>query len=1066
MNEIHLHTSAGLDALAAAFTAHVAVAGDPFARPLVLVPGAGVQRWLSQQAARGSASDGEGITAGWDVQRLTALEHLLGGRSADDPWQPQRLVWSILAAVDAHAAGLEPLASHLAANDQRYANALRIARLFGRYADHRPAMLAGWLADPDAAASALGFEGWQVRLWVALHTLIAAPDPTQARPALAQALASGERTVPWPEVHVFAPRHSTPAQRGLLAALAARVPVHVWLPTCGPDDTRNALAVALGRRARTWHREWSQLATYLTEHETGFPATSSSVAGGSTSGSGGTALSRLQASIHTGEPAPDVLADGSLTIHSSHGDARQVEVLREVLTGLFADDEALEPREVVIACPDPAALAPHLAAAFAAPMSGVRYRAPHPATQLRVQLVEADASGANQVFVLVRDLMSLGTGRATVADLLALASHPFVARQFGFDADDLARLEDLITAAGVRWGIGREHRSWFGLGDIAQNTWQIGVQRLVMGEAFSADELVSAGVVSTVDDVSSTDTVLVGALAELVSRTSRLVHALGQPATVTDWVARLRQVAEQLADVPFDQNWQLSQFWSVLAGIETRAGTSSATLAPADALALLSDHFADRGTRPAYGNGSLVVCSLDALAQVPHRVVCLVGLDDRTFPRRGLGDGDDLLVRFPEPGDPDPGADDRQMLLDAVLAASERLVVVYQGQSTLSPGPHFPPAGLQDLIEAAGPDAHHKATLQPFDPANFLPAGGHGTVRSAPGDATQPSSFDAAALAGARALLAPRRPAPDRYAVGHLHRSAPVEVLDVERLVAFLQHPGKFLLKERADLTIGDDEPLEESLPLELNSLDSWKIGDAMLAALRAGHPIDAVQTDQWLSGNLPPRRLGAAALAPLAARAQTVHAAFTRAAGDASPEVTVIDLDIDGVRLTGRLLTRAGQVAESHYGRVQARHLAAAWVRQLALTVQRGRRTDAVLVGDKGTRRLSAPPEELARQFLADLITLASHGTEQVLPLPPRVAQYWAEQRHRGADPRADAAWLGKLWRWERDAVWKLWYSDGRNPPWTAGRKGDDPWGMPQEDTVLGALAMRVWEPIRRAAQ
>ena len=57
------------------------------------------------------------------------------------------------------------------------------------------------------------------------------------------------------------------------------------------------------------------------------------------------------------------------------------------------------------------------------------------------------------------------------------------------DVDDLARLEDLTAAAGVRWGIGREHRAWFGLGDVAQNTWQLGVQRLVMGEAFSADEL-------------------------------------------------------------------------------------------------------------------------------------------------------------------------------------------------------------------------------------------------------------------------------------------------------------------------------------------------------------------------------------------------------------------------------------------------------------------------------------------------------------------------------------------------------------------------------------------------
>lgn len=1033
MNEIHLHTSAGLDALAAAFAAHVSVAGDPFARPLVLTPGAGVQRWLSQRAARG-ASDGEGITAGWDVQSLGSLEELVGGRPADDPWAPQRLVWSILAATDAGAAGLEPLATHLAANDQRYANALRLARLFARYADHRPAMLAGWLADPDAAASALGFDGWQVRLWQALHTLIGAPDPVQARPLRAAALADGTHAVPWPQVHLFAPRRSTVAQRALLASLATRVPVHVWLPTCGPPETGNALAIALGRPARTWHQEWAALAGRITEHP-------SSV-------SGGTALAALQASVHAGAAVPATEGDGSLTIHASHGEARQVEVLREVLTGLFADDPTLEPRDVVVACPDPAALAPHLAAAFGAPAGGVRAAEPHPATHLRMQIVEADASGANQVFALVRDLMGLRASRATASDLLALASHPFVARRFGLNSDDLARLEDLSAAAGVRWGIGREHRAWFGIGDVTQNTWQLGVQRLVMGEAFSADELASAGVVSTVDDVSSTDTVLIGALAELVSRTSRLAHALGEDATVTEWVARLRHVVTQMADVPFADGWQLSQFWAVLASIETRAGGSGARLAPTDALALLGDHFAERSVRPAYGNGSLVVCAFDALARVPHRVVCLVGLDDRAFPRRGLGDGDDLLVRQPQPGDPDPGADDRQALLDAVLAASERLVVIYQGQSTLTPEPHYPPAGLQDLIEAAGAGALRAETLQPFAPANFAGA---------------PRSFDRTALAGARALTSPRQPAPDRYAVGHLHRRGPLEALDVDRLVAFLQHPGRFLLKERADLTIGDDDPLDESIPLELEPLARWKAGDAMLAALRAGHSLEAVETDQWLSGNLPPRRLGSEALRPLTETARTVHESFTRVVGDAPPDVTAIDLDLDGVRLTGRLVTRAGQIAESHFGRVGPKHLAAAWVRQLALTVQHGRRTDAVLVGHRGTRRLVAPPPDMAALFLSDLLTLAGHGTERVLPMPPRVAQFWAEQRYRGLDPREDPDQLTRLWRWDRDPVWKLWYP-GERTPWATRREADDPWGGPGEDTVLGALAMRVWEPIRRA--
>lgn len=1033
MNQLLVHTCGTLTALAHAFVGSAVAGDDPFARPLVLVPGAGVQRWLSQQVALATDAGGEGISAGFDTQPFSALERALTGGRADDPWEPTRLVWSILAAADVGDPALEPLGAHLRANDQRYANALRIARLLRRYADHRPALLASWSAEPQAAAQALGFDGWQVHLWRVLHDLLEAPDPVQRRRALAASLASGEHRVSWPAVHVFAPRRATPVQRGLVRALSGQVPVHVWLPTAGPGVTDNALARALGRSGRAGQADWLGVADDVVGHEAA-PAAS------------GTGLGRLQASIHAGTAVPGPVLDGSVTIHASHALGRQVQVLREVLTGVFADDPTIEPRDVVIACPDPAALAPHLAASFTdLGLSPGSWR--HPATQLRVQVAAPAASEANQLYGLLRTLLTLGASRATASQLAALAAHPFVARRFGFSRDDLDRLEDLLASAGVRWGINPDHRAWFGVGDIRQNTWQLGVQRLVLGEAFSADDLASVGVVATVDDVTSTDTVLVGALAELVSRTARLVASFGAEGTAADWVDRLRGAIDLLADVPFAEGWQLSQVWAVLEAIESRGEASGARLRPADALALLTDAFADTGTRPAYGNGSLVVCSLDALARVPHRVVCLVGLDERSFPRRGLGDGDDLLARAPEPGDPDPGADDRQAVLDAVLAARERLVVVYQGQSSLTSEPHHPPAGLQELVEAVGEGAIVTEALQGFAAANFT-----GT----------PRSFDVDGLAGARALQGPRVAAPARWEVGHLHRTEPLTELGVERLGALLAHPGKFLLKQRADLTLGEADTMPESIPLELDGLAAWKVGDAMLAALAAGQPADSAVTAQWLSGDLPPRRLGAETIAGIAERAQSVHRSFLRVA-DADPITHVVDVDVDGVRLTGRLVTRAGLLAQAHYGSVQARHLAEAWVRLLALTVALGRRTDAVLVGGRGAERLAGPPVDLAATFLADLVDLARHGTERVLPLSPRVGQYWAAQRGQGRDPLAAPDQLDKLWRWDRDAVWRLWYPRDEKP-WSLRRSPHDPWGWPEEKTQLGALALRVWEPIGRA--
>ena len=56
--------------------------------------------------------------------------------------------------------------------------------------------------------------------------------------------------------------------------------------------------------------------------------------------------------------------DRSVQVHSCHGVARQVEVLREVLLGLLADDDTLEPRDILVMCPDIETYAPLIVAGF------------------------------------------------------------------------------------------------------------------------------------------------------------------------------------------------------------------------------------------------------------------------------------------------------------------------------------------------------------------------------------------------------------------------------------------------------------------------------------------------------------------------------------------------------------------------------------------------------------------------------------------------------------------------------------------------------------------------------
>jgi exodeoxyribonuclease V gamma subunit len=133
---------------------------DPFGFDLVVIPGRGLERWLSQTLAGGlGAAPGrrDGVTAG--VRFETPGQFFTGLRGGtEDPWQAEALIWPLLETLDAVVG--EPWAATLARHlghshdgvereirqGRRFAVARRLARIFASYADERPAVLADWAA--------------------------------------------------------------------------------------------------------------------------------------------------------------------------------------------------------------------------------------------------------------------------------------------------------------------------------------------------------------------------------------------------------------------------------------------------------------------------------------------------------------------------------------------------------------------------------------------------------------------------------------------------------------------------------------------------------------------------------------------------------------------------------------------------------------------------------------------------------------------------------------------------------------------------------------------------------
>ncbi len=1114
-----IHRSERADRLVAALAGVLAAPPeDPFTPEVVAVPSRGVERWISQSlASRLGAGPGgsDGVCA--HVQfpspsRLVAdaVARAAGLDPADDPWAVRRLPWAVLEVVD-DCGGEDwcsTLGRHLGlAGDgdlehrrgRRVLVAQKLAGLFTSYAAQRPDMVREWIADQDGDLE--GDLRWQPELFRRLRSHLGTPSPAERLGDACAALRATPALADLPQrISLFGPTRLTVDQLQVVDALAEHRDVHLWMPhpshglwervdqaPAGPttrseDPTatlaEHPLIASLGRDTR-------ELQLLLREH-----ASPDAVLHHPADVAPTDLLRRLQRDLHEDRaPAADLTMtadDRSVQVHSCHGRLRQVEVMREVLLGLLQDDPTLELRDVVVMCPDIEAFAPLISATFG--LVDEEERSGHPAHRLRVRLADRSLKQTNPVLSALGRLLEFPDARLTVSEVLDFAALAPVRRRFRLDDEALERLGDWVRRSGVRWGLDVQARARYQLEAVPQNTWESGLDRLLVGVAMDEEDLRTFAGVLPLDDVDSGEIDLAGRFAELVDRIAAAVAALSRQQTLVEWVEALEEAIDGLTAVTMSDGWQLTQARAQLAAAVDGAGDRATTvqLALADVRSLLASLLEGRPTRANFRTGHLTVCSMVPMRSVPHRVVILLGLDDQAFPRHAYLDGDDVLARRPRVGERDARTEDRQLFLDAILAAQERLVLLYSGHDERTGAERPPAVPLGELLDVldrtatvnqapdqAGSQGSNQGRsvrdrvlvehpLQPFDPRNFEP-----------GELVPdlPFSFDPAALEGGRALTRARtgRPA---FLEQALSVDRPVVALD--ELAAFLEHPVKAFLRQRLQLAFpGEETDSSDALTVDLDGLSSWQIGNRLLSAGLAGGDAAAAVSAEVARGELPPGTLGRAALDPIL---ESVRLLVDKSSGLRSGTPTSVDVDItlpSGPRLLGTVAQVYGDcVVRIEYSKLKPKHRLVGWLRALALTAHAPTSPWRSMVAGRGDRgiaysHLAGLSAAQASAELDSLVQLYLLGLTQPLPLTEVASSTYAEWRDKGAQP-ADAVDRAR-------ATWKRTSRSGSAYGEFADAAHLRVWGEVEfevllrqpsapgveEPTLFESLARRLWQPL-----
>jgi exodeoxyribonuclease V gamma subunit len=401
-------------------------------------------------------------------------------------------------------------------------------------------------------------------------------------------------------------------------------------------------------------------------------------------------------------------------------------------------------------------------------------------------------------------------------------------------------------------------------------------------------------------------------------------------------------------------------------------------------------------------SGGVTFCTLMPMRAVPFRVVCLLGMNDGDYPRRAHHADFDLLnlPQLARPGDRSRRDDDRYLMLEALLAAREKLYVSWVGRNVRDNSEQ--PSSvlvsqLRDYLQRGWDMNLEQITtehpLQPFSRRYFEEDGLLTFAREwrAAHEEGDVSPDKAPVVA----------PAMEQFSS-----------MNLAELARFLRQPVKYFFRHRLQVVFagtpvtGCDEE-----PFGLDGLEEYGIAAMLLDD--SGPREKVAQVERILrerteclarQGVLPIGLMGrywqeqlVRDLTPVRSAWLDLCSKFPQPAAKLpvvfTHEGLRLDDWIDRLRSNGSetvwLEQHAGKLTKKNQDKqIVARpdKLFHPWMRQLAAAVA-GQEVTGYLVGRNAILKLAPLDADEARQVLGKLMTFWRDGLQQPLPVPCKTA-------------------------------------------------------------------------------
>ena len=1025
---------------------------SPLSPEIIVVQSKGMERWISMELARINGVSANCYFPFPNAFLKDIFKKLIADVPEISPFDPEIMTFRLMGIIPRciELKGFENLKAYLVDDDNHlklYQLAGRIADLFDQYQVFRPGMLFQWEQSKEKKTPP---HGWQAKLWRELSGGYEHLHRARLRETLLEQIGDlrlDPKRLP-ERVTLFGISHLPQFHLQTFAELSRLVEVNLFLiepcreywadivsdreiknirrknPQIAENiewyhfEKGNRLLAAMGALGRDFLKLISELECNIVEQFA--------------EPEGKSLLSRLQADIlnlrdreihkfdrdqqstYDEKSVPDGQSennrldeqDRSVQVHSCHSPLREIEVLHDNLLAMFEEDADLLPKDIIVMTPNIETYAPYIHAVFDSQID--------PA--LRIPYSVADQSPRTQSRLIegFLALLDVCDSRFSAFEVISLLEYPGVKERFDLLEADMEKIERWVKDTRIRWGVNAAGRRGAGRDGFAANTWQAGLERLILGYAMPGNRQHMFNGILPYDNIEGSDAQILGNFFSFIDRLIVWSQKLDHPRNLENWQKTLATLVDRFFKPDESEERELQVLRNLLdklAEIEERADFHHSVY-PAVIKSYLRTNLDQNRYGSGFLTGGVTFCALLPMRSIPFKVICLVGMNNDAYPRNFQPLHFDLMARYPQPGDRSRRNDDKYLFLESIVSARQALYISYVGQSAQDNSNLQPSVLVSELLDTINKSfkvsdqssqdqivTRHR--LQAFSPWYFRSGTGLfsyslDNMLADTDEKAQPPPF-----ADVRIPLSPEE-------------TAEYQKLDLDSLGRFFSNPTRHFVQKRLGIFLDDTgKMLEDRENFVLGGLEKYLVEQNLLNARLAGTKLDEFRPVQDALGQLPHGHVGDFSYNAMSIEIDDFVSKIATFTSAAPKDPLEVDISISGFDLSGLVsgIAECGLI-DIRYSRKSIKNILNSWVYHLVIShvaPPEYPRTSVLLCKDVALRFKTVDQSNL---LLADLLNLYRRGLEEPIHFFPETSYEYAVQKlNQSVSDQAALAKAGQKW-------------------------------------------------------